>query len=74
MESVEYTLPTYLACYLINGDATGLTEDEIERIQSFLAEEKVCIVSMEDDTHFRHSNDFENLGADCATFTGYKIK
>ena len=25
-----YTLPAYWACYLINGDASGLEDDEIE--------------------------------------------
>ena len=39
METITYTLPTYWASYLINGDASGLEPGEQEQIDAFLARE-----------------------------------
>ncbi len=35
METVVEKVPTWALCYIINGDATGLTEDDIAQIQDF---------------------------------------
>lgn len=72
IEVLEYTLPDYLACYLINGDTDGITEAEMNEIDEYLKSEGVCIVSMEEDSSFRWSNDLNNIGANCSTYTAHK--
>lgn len=72
-EVYEYRLPMYLACYIFNADAEGLTEDERTRFDAFCERENVHFVGMvEGSEGFYHRNDFENLGADCATFQAFK--
>ena len=73
-EILEYRLPDYLGSYLINGDASGLQDDEIDKIKQFLEEEGISIMEMLDDSSFYWSNDLDNLGANCSTFTAIKIK
>lgn len=74
IEVLEYTLPDYLACYLINGDTDGITEQEKNEIDEYLEKQGVAILSMEDDSSFRWSNDLNNIGANCSTYTAHKIK
>lgn len=71
---LEYRLPDYLASYLINGDASGLQDDEIDKINQFLEEEGISILEMKDDSSFYWSNDLDSIGANCSTFTVIKIK
>lgn len=73
IEVLEYTLPDYLACYLINGDTEGITEDERKEIDEYLEKQGVAILGMEDDSSFRWSNDLNNVGAMCSTYTAHKI-
>lgn len=73
IEVLEYTLPDYLACYLINGDMDSITADEIKEIDSFLEKEGVTIVSIENDSSFRWSNDLNKIGASCSTYIAHKI-
>lgn len=73
IEVLDYTLPDYLACYLINGDTDSISEDEKKEIDSFLEKEGVVIVSVEDDSSFRWSNDLNKIGASCSTYTAHKI-
>lgn len=73
IEILEYTLPDYLACYLINGDTNLLKKEEIAEIDAFIAKEEVCIVSMNDDSHFRWSNDLHSSGCNCSTYIAHKI-
>lgn len=72
IEVLEYTLPDYLACYLINGDTNLLKPEEIAEIDAFLEKEQVCIVSMNDDSHFRWSNDLHSSGGNCSTYIAHK--
>lgn len=44
METSVEKVPTYALCYLVNGDATGLTEQEINEIDSLLREQSVELV------------------------------
>lgn len=73
IEVLEYTLPNWTACYLINGDRDNLTDEEIKQIDSFVSKEKVSFVSVNDDTHFTWRNDLDSLGADCSTFIAHKL-
>lgn len=36
IEIIRYRLPIYWACALINGDYSGLSEEEIQEIDAFL--------------------------------------
>jgi len=75
IETLEYTLPDYLACYLINGDEDGITDNEKAEIDAFLANEGIKIVEVKDDSSFRWCNDLNsNQGANCSTYIAHKIK
>jgi len=74
IEVLEYTLPDYLACYLINGDTDTITEQEKNEIDEYLEKEGVSIVSVKDDSSFRYRNDLNNTGASCSTYIAHKIK
>jgi uncharacterized protein DUF6926 len=73
IEVLEYTLPDYLACYLINGDLFGITEEEKKEIDEYLKEQGVRIVGMNEDSSFCHSNDLNNIGSTCSTYYAHKI-
>lgn len=73
IEVLEYTLPDYLACYLINGDLDGITEQERNEIDEYLKEQGVYIVDIQGDSSFRWSNHLNNIGANCSTYTAHKM-
>lgn len=73
-ELLEYTLPDYLASYLVNGDSSSLTDNEIKEIDAFLEKEGVAVLEMKEDSSFRYSNDLNRLGSNCSTFICYIIK
>jgi hypothetical protein len=74
IEVLEYTLPDYLAGYLINGDRYLLKDEEIKEIDDFLTKEGVRIVSIQDDSSFCHRNDLHSSGGNCSTYIAHKIK
>ena len=45
MEFFIEPIPTWALCYLINGDPTGLTDDEIAMIDKWYADNKVQTVT-----------------------------
>lgn len=45
MNKTTEKIPTWSLCYLINGDTTGLTEDEINMIDQWTSDWQVQIVS-----------------------------
>ena len=69
MKTLEYILPAYFASYLINGDHSGLTEQEKEKIDLFLEREKITILTCGDQSFFSWSNDLDTLGSNCLEFT-----
>jgi hypothetical protein len=73
IEVLEYTLPGYLACYLISGDTDSITEEERREVDEYLKEQGVYIVGVEEDSSFRRSNDLNNIGASCSTYIAQKI-
>ena len=67
-----YILPAYYACYLVNGDRDGYTDEEIEKIDSFLERKKLghCVDVDIENTYFTHGHDLNrNQGADVCEFT-----
>lgn len=62
MEQIEYTLPAHWAPYLINGDATGLSDKEQHQIDIFLASRNLLApVSCSDESWFAYRNDSGNV-------------
>lgn len=45
MNTATEKIPTWSLCYLINGDATGLTDDEIRMADKWMDDWQVQIVS-----------------------------
>ncbi len=45
MNKTTEKLPTWSLCYLINGDTSGLTEDEVHMIDRWISDWRVLIVS-----------------------------
>lgn len=72
METIEYTLPAYWASYLVNGDASGLSDAEQAEVDAFIAKESkpraLSFVSV-GESYFAHRNDANSLGGDVADFT-----
>jgi hypothetical protein len=66
----EYQLPTYWASYLINGDASGLNEDEERQINEWLEKNQPghC-VNVGEEHWFASRNDANWIGGDVAVFT-----
>jgi len=70
-EILEYVLPVYWACALINGDESGMSEEDIEEMYTWLQTVNPgrC-VQVSEDSWFQHGNDCNrNMGGDVATFT-----
>lgn len=69
----HYILPEIVAGYLINADASGLTEKEIAEIDNFVKKENITIIEVKDDSRFCHTNDLNQLGGNCLTFVAHKL-
>ena len=63
-----YTLPANWASYLVNGDFSGLTEDEIVEVDDFVDREEIRFVTDVGESYFSSSNDFDSIGRDVADF------
>jgi len=69
-EPVMYTLPTYWASYLINGDHSGLAEGEKETIDKWVTDNDCPhLVSTHSGYWFSHTNDATNIGGDVCEYT-----
>lgn len=69
-DTLEYTLPAYWAPYLINDDPSGLENSEIAEIDTFLKDKNLPgPVGVSEESEFKHSNDANNLGADCLIYS-----
>jgi hypothetical protein len=63
-------LPAYWASYLINGDASGMTEHDRKACDAYLAREGVPTpVDCTDAGFCRGSDAYPNIGGDCCEFT-----
>lgn len=68
IELTEYTLPVYWSSYLVNGDASGLEDEEREEIDAFTEGLGHC-VDVSEDSWFAPFNDANNLGGEVSTYT-----
>lgn len=70
-ETVTGTAPSYWASYFINGDASGMEDDEIAAADAFAEWLGGNIVDCEDAgfMHYHDAHRFGIGGADCQTYT-----
>lgn len=69
MQTHTYTLPVYWASYLINGDASGNTDEEIAEIDAFCYANGLGWASdCTNQNEFAHTNDANNIGGAVADF------
>jgi hypothetical protein len=69
MKTETYILPAYWASYLINGDASGLEEEDQRACDAWLARNPggSCVDCGE--SYFSHRNDAGTLAGDVAEYT-----
>lgn len=73
IEVIRYMLPTYWACALINGDYTGLSDEEKKEINNFLEQAEGGPVDVDWETEgFYRCNDANDTAGDCADFIFHK--
>lgn len=70
-ELIEYTIPTWALSSLINGDDSGLKDEDIEKIDKFVAEvvdtygnANFMLGEESEESHFSYFNDIDRLGSD----------
>lgn len=70
-ELIEYTIPTWALSSLINGDDSGLKDEDIEKIDKFVAEvvdtygnANFMLGEESEESHFSYFNDIDSLGSD----------
>lgn len=71
LETVTGTAPSYWASYFINGDSSGMEDEEIRQADAFADWLGGYIVSCEDAGFMRYhdAQPFGTLAADCQTYT-----
>lgn len=73
IEVIRYRLPAYWACALINGDYTGLSDEEEMEINNFLKRTEGSPVDVDWGTQgFYRCNDAGTLPGECADFVFHK--
>lgn len=72
----QVCLPAHWASYLVNGDASGMDDDDVEQVDYVIAhlfpECSATCVNVDDDAGFVNFHDARVHGVlpcDCATFT-----
>lgn len=71
LDVLEFTLPAYWASYLINGDSSGIDDDDKAAADRFLQENNLpAPVSCSDESWFSWHNDSGNgLGGDVLEYS-----
>lgn len=73
IETVTYSMPVYWASYLINGDASGIDDDEIAEADAAIEDIGLGAPVDVGESEFRHSGDYGHLAGDYADYTFHKI-
>lgn len=74
IEVIKYRLPVYWAGALVNGDYTGLSDEEEQKINNFLNQADGYPVSVDWETEgFYSCNDANSIAGDCADFIFHKL-
>jgi len=70
MRTRNFVLPAHFASYLINGDASYLSMDDVDEIELFKAKRNLLgCVDCSEDSWFSWRNDLNDLGGDVMEFT-----
>lgn len=73
MQTLEFTLPDWSLSALINGDYSGLNDEDIKKIEKFTSSvvenygNAFFTVNEVSNLGFLSCNDIDNLGANCTT-------
>ena len=70
-ETIEYTVPVWAICAIEYGDLSGLSTEDITKLDLFMDDLPRRIVGIEysEEPEFKTSNDICSLGADCVKAT-----
>lgn len=68
MKTNTHILPEYYASYLIDGDHSGLEDQEITDIDKYINALQGHIYDCSEESFFTHTNDLTNLGSTCLEF------
>lgn len=72
-ETKKYTLPSYLADYLINGNKDNINTNELEEFEEWIDRElgqyKGHWTLEDQEEYFSWCNDFNNIGGNCIDIT-----
>ena len=63
MEFLTEPIPTWALCYLINGDSTGLTENDIAMIDNWYADNNVQTITTASENEGSAHPDFSHFPA-----------
>lgn len=69
-EITNFICPIYYLPYIFNADMDGLTDEEIESIDTVLS--GFNLFEVVDEPFFSYKNDFNNLGGHCVILTALK--
>lgn len=71
MKTQSFILPAYWASYLINGDASGISDDDKACCDRFIESRKLgAALACSDESWFSHTNDSGNgLAGDVLEYT-----
>lgn len=74
MTTTTRILPTHWACPLINGDYSGLSDDEAQELDDYLASEPTLAecIDVGEEHWFSHRNDAGTLAGDVAEYTFFE--
>ena len=64
----EYTLPAHWACCLINGDRSGLSDEDIGEIDKWMEDNDYPHFCDVGESYFSWTNDANDLGGDVAIY------
>lgn len=68
-ETRNYVLPTWTFPAIVNGDYSGISDDEAEQINNFVENEGIISLSPEGEEYFSLHTDFNTLGTTCQDCT-----
>lgn len=68
-EVKKYILPAVWASYLINGDDSGISEENKSNADKFLQANSLPSPVSCEEVGFKWCNDFNNIGGDCDEYS-----
>lgn len=68
IETETYTLPSFYASAIMNGDYSSLSKEETEKIDTFLKDKGHCL-SCSENEFFQHSSDLDKMGGQMLEYT-----